>query len=361
MRSSLSSFAFFTLLFLFPHAHAQAGSSSEAFPGGDDVTVTLKEIDLEEAIQEFQKFQSELDNFREEVQKGQKTAQDIASIIKDLRVNASPENNHNEVPILNALGTYVDEVLGRKIELVDFLESQRYRIAYYATKMAASIKPQDVALLFGNPAQNELTIRRKAESVAGVEQDIRSLVDELATTNEFSKETFQPLPGMTDESRRKLAKLEFRYQNEKNSLEFAKSRMRILEESSNTTKVIGPGGELNIDLLLTQMFGALDRIQLQMNADLYQLENFLGLYEHSSRAHDVLQAFEQLIAMQGGIEGPSQGLTSVLEWLQDSSTQKLELGINEVATGEGAFPRSSDLLREAYINAAGERVQKSTN
>lgn len=324
-----------------------------------EVTVTLKEIALDEAIEEFQKFQAELNSYRDEVAKGEAAAQDLAAMIAELRENAGPENEYNEIPILTALQTYIDEVIEQKVGLVDFLESQRYRISYYASKMAASVEPQDISLLFGTPDQSAKSIRSKVESVSRIQGEIRGLLDELSQNNEFSLQTFQPSPTMSRENRRRLAELEFRYQNEKNALEFSKSRHRILEQSGRELAIAGPGGNLNVDLLLTQMFGALDRIRLQMSADLLNLENFLGLYERSTRAQDVLKAFEQLISMQGGIEGPSRGLNSVLDWLQDTSQRQLDIGFDALPENRKAFPRSSDLLREAYIKASGENDTES--
>ena len=52
------------------------------------------------------------------------------------------------------------------------------------------------------------------------------------------------------------------------------------------------------------MFGTLDRIRLQMSMDLMFLEQLLGGYARSSRTQDILSAFQNLVEMQGDLEGP---------------------------------------------------------
>ena len=99
------------------------------------------------------------------------------------------------------------------------------------------------------------------------------------------------------------------------------------------------------------MFGALDRIRLQMSMDLIALEQLLSGYARSARTQGILDAFQSLVELQGDLEGPSPELSSVLDWLQDSSVRRLTL------TGAGLerpglnVPRFSDMLREAYVGA----------
>ena len=139
-------------------AHAQASSPSPFEPRASlapqrsqdrGVPVTIKELNISDAIAEFQSFKDKLGTFRTEISEGRAMAQETAQILDDLRASASPENNFNEKPILGAITGYVDGVLGKQVELVDFLESQRYRISYYANQMAASVRPEDLAILFG--------------------------------------------------------------------------------------------------------------------------------------------------------------------------------------------------------------------
>ena len=100
-------------------------------------------------------------------------AVETAQILEELRATASPENDYNDGPILESVASYVDGVLGKQVELVDFLESQRYRITYYANKMASSVRPEDLAVLFGTEEQNRVAIgeprrvrRRRAEGAS---------------------------------------------------------------------------------------------------------------------------------------------------------------------------------------------------
>jgi hypothetical protein len=317
----------------------------------DPVTVTIKEVDLEQAIREFQEFQNRLDQYREEVSEGQRSAEEIAGILADLRENAGPENDYNEAAVLGVLEDYVESVMAKRVELIDFLESQRFRIAYYANKMAASVKPEDVALLFGTREQNAGAIRSLSVQVGDVEREIADFLDSLPES-EFDRETFHPLPGIRPENQRRLAELEYRYQNARAALDVAKSRLRLVEEAGRTAAASSGHPELNVDLMLGQMFGALDRIRLQMSADLLYFESYLSNYERSARAHDVFQAFQQLISIQGGIEGPSKGLANVLDWLQESSYRQLGPSLDGLGMDQ-TFPRSSDLLREAYGRGRG--------
>ena len=51
------------------------------------------------------------------------------------------------------------------------------------------------------------------------------------------------------------------------------------------------------------------------------------------------------------MEAPSPGLVNVLDWLEDTSVRKLTVGL-ETAEGDVVnFPRSSDVLREAYAKS----------
>ena len=81
---------------------------------------------------------------------------------------------------------------------------------------------------------------------------------------------------------RRHAQLELRYQNSKNALDIAKSRLRLVREAQRAASRASAKVDLNVDLLLSQMFGTLDRIRLQMSRDLLYLElNWLarsGLY-----------------------------------------------------------------------------------
>ena len=121
----------------------------------------------------------------------------------------------------------------------------------------------------------------------------------------------------------------------------------------NTAGVGGPELDIDADLLIGQMFGALDRIRLQMSIDLVYLEQMLANYSRSSRTQEILQAFQALVEMQGDLEGPSGELSSVLDWLQDSSTRRISISAAGLERPGLSFPRYSDLLREAYSGARG--------
>ena len=177
--------------------------------------------------------------------------------------------------------------------------------------------------------------------------DIAKFIDTLPK-EQFDKRTFQALPGLPAAKRRRLAQLELRYQNSKNSLDIAKSRLRLVREAQRAASSAAVKVDLNVDLLLAQMFGTLDRIRLQMSRDLLYLETFLGRYERSARTQEILGALQQLVSLQGGMEAPSPGLVNVLDWLEDTSVRKLTVGLEGVNGGTVNFPRSSDVLREAY-------------
>jgi hypothetical protein len=119
----------------------------------------------------------------------------------------------------------------------------------------------------------------------------------------------------------------------------------------------GPELEINADLLVGQMFGALDRIRLQMSMDLMYLEHLLTGYAQSSRTQEILDAFQSLVELQGDLEGPSPELSSVLDWLQDSSTRRINLSASGLARPGLRVPKYSDLLREAYQGARAETTQ----
>src|SRR5262245_45512453 len=91
--------------------------------GETEVPVTIKELDVAGAIREFQAFQQRLDSFREVIGEGRSVAQETAQILAELRRTANAENGYNEQGILTAVAGYVDSVIHKQVELVDFLES----------------------------------------------------------------------------------------------------------------------------------------------------------------------------------------------------------------------------------------------
>jgi len=319
----------------------------------NEVPVTIKELNVEGAIAEFKNFQAKLGEFREEIGKGRSIAQETSQILEELRGTATAENDFNEAEILEAVTNYVDGVLGKQVSLVDFLESQRYRISYYANKMASSVRPEDLALLFGTEEQNDTAITISVRSLDTAQQAVADFVDGLPK-DQFDPETFRPTRTMPRETRQKLDTLLYVYQQEKNALELAKKRLELVRAAQRNAN--GPTGaelEINSDLLVGQMFGTLDRIRLQMSMDLMFLEQLLGGYARSSRTQDILQAFQNLVELQGDLEGPSPELSSVLDWLQDSSTRRISLSASGLARPGLTVPRYSDLLREAYVGARG--------
>lgn len=318
-----------------------------------DVPVTIKELDVEGAIKEFQSFQLELERYRKQISEGQSVAAETAQILDDLRASAAPENNYNEEKILEAIHGYIDGVVAKQIELVDFLESQRYRISYYANKMAASVSPQDLALCFGTEEQNVAAVEGSVRAVDAAQRAIADFIDALPA-GQFDRQTFRPLPSMPAETRSQLDSRLLGYQQARNALELGKRRLQLVREAQRRTS----GGDvrasdINPDLLLGEMFGSLDMVRLQMSVDLLYLENFLGQYARSARTQEILQAFQRLVELQGGLQGPSPGLASVLDWLQASSTRRLSLGLENLNQPGVSVPRSSDLLREAYRGARG--------
>jgi hypothetical protein len=318
---------------------------------GGEVPVTIKELDVEEAIKEFQAFQKELEKHREEIAAGKTIAVEIAQILDDLRATASADNDFNEAPILEAIMGYVDSVVAKQVGLVDFLESQRYRISYYANKMAASVRPEELYQLFGTEAENLAAVEASVFAVDGAEQAIADFIDSLPE-GQFDLETFRPLPSMPMEARQRVNGLLLRYQQSRSALDLGKSRLRLVNEARRRANGSDAGlPRVNPDLLLGQMFGSLDQVRLQMSMDLLYLERFLGQHARSSRTADILQAFQQLVELQGGLEGPNPGLVSVLDWLQTSTNERLALGVERLEQSNVPVPSSPELLKEAYRKA----------
>ncbi len=323
---------------------------------GQEVPVTIKELDLKQSIREFQQFRNQLEQYRQEVTKGQSAAVEIGQILEDLQKTATPENGHNEGKILKAIEGYVDTVIVKQVQLVDFLESQRYRITYYANKMAASVRPEDVAVLFGTEEENQQAIEQGVRSVDAAQGEIADFIDSLPE-DQFDKRTFRSLSGITPENQARLNQLQYRYQSLQSTLKTAKSRLALVRQAQRTARQGTGSADLNVDLLLGQMFGALDRIRLQMSGDLLNLETFLGRFAHTAQTQEVFEAFQQLVSAQGGLQGPSPGLANVLDWLQDSSNRHMNLSLRTLDNaGPGLnLSRSSDLLREAYSGARNKQ------
>lgn len=320
-----------------------------------EVPVTIREIDLAEAIREFQAFRERLGTFQEELGAGRVIAEETAQILEELRRTAGPENDWNEDEILRAVAGYVDQVVQKQVELVDFLESQRYRISYYANKMAASVRSEDLELVFGTVESSEAAIESRARGVSAARRELADFVDSLPA-DQLDKESFRPLPGMPEETRRRLDAALYRYQQERDALELAKKRLQVVRAAQRTGGAEAP--DVDADLLVGQMFGALDRIRLQMSMDLLALEHLLGSYARSSRTQEILASFQDLIELQGDLEGPSPELSSVLDWLQDSSIRRLSIASGELSGPGLRVDRASDLLREAYVGARGEAIEK---
>jgi hypothetical protein len=334
---------------------AAGGSTLAQDESQGEVPVSIKEVDVTEAIQEFQAFERRLEEYRKAVTDGQKAATDIGEMLADLRRNAKEENDFNEKEILQAINGYVDGVVQKQADLVDFLQSQRYRITYYANRVAASVRSEDIAALFGTQEGNIRRLQNRTRSFKGASKDVAKFIDGLSS-REFSRATFQPLPGMTEQKRGKLRQLQLRYQTQKNAVSIAESRLRLVRETARINRSKGGTPEINVDLILSQMFGALDRIRLQMSSDLLYLEAYLARFEKSARTQEIVGALQQLISLQGGMEGPSPGLSNVLDWLEESSVRKLAVDTPE-GVGD-SFPRTSDLLREAYTKGRGKSAGK---
>ena len=319
---------------------------------GEVVPVTIKEIDVAGAIREFKDFQRRLGQYRDQISKGRTIAQETAQILNELRQTASAENNYNEGPILEAVANYIDGVVDKQVGLVDFLESQRYRISYYANKMAASVRAEDLALLFGTEEQNDAAIKIRVRELDSSRRAVADFVDSLPA-GQIDKDTFRPTKDMPRETKRKLDVFLYQYQQQRNALDLAKKRLQVVRAAERLNSGGGAGTDINADLLVGQMFGALDRIRLQMSMDLMYLEQLLSGYARSSRTQEILDAFQNLIELQGDLEGPSPELASVLDWLQDSSARRIATSAAGLARPGLNVPRYSDLLREAYTGARG--------
>lgn len=331
---------------------ALPGPAWQAPAQGQDVPVTIKELDISEAIQEFKGFQEKLGEFREEISESRELAQETGQILDELRRTATPENGYNEEGILQAVAAYVDGVISRQVGLVDFLESQRYRISYYANKMATSVQPEHMALLFGTEAQNEAAIEMRVRQMEEARQAVAEFVDGLPE-EQFDRAGFRPTREMPRDTRRQLDAILYRYQQERNALDFAKRRMELVRSAQRRTTDPGSALDIDADLLVGQMFGTLDRIRLQMSMDLMYLENLLGGYAQRSRTQEILEAFQSLVELQGDLEGPSPELGGILDWLQDSSTRRISLSAASLSRPGLDLPRYSDLLKEAYQGARG--------
>lgn len=316
-----------------------------------DVPVTIKEIDLDQAIREFQDFQERLGEFREQIGEGRAVARETAQMLEELRSTAAPENDYNEEEILGTVAGYVDEVITKQVELVDFLESQRYRITYYASRMAASLHSEDLALLFGTEEQSRAAIQGRVGELASAREDLADYVDSLPESW-LDRETFRPTRQMPRDAKRELDVLLYRCQQEKNALDLAKKRLEVVRASRRADGgQAGTTPDIDADLLVGRMFGALDRIRLQMSMDLLYLEHLLTGYSRSARTQEILAAFQDLVELQGDLEGPSPELAGVLDWLEDASTRRITVGAAKLTQPGQDVPTYSDLLRENYSSA----------
>ena len=316
-----------------------------------DVPVTIKELDVEGAIREFRDFQSKLGEYQEQIGAGRSIAKETVQILDELRQTADASNEFNENPILEAVVGYVDGVIAKQVELVDFLDSQRYRISYYANKMAASVRPEDLAVLFGTVEQNDAAIGSNVRSLDAIQQKVAGFVDQLPE-DWFDREAFRPTEAMPREQRDQLDALLYRYQQERNGLELAKKRLQLVRAAQrNIGAPLEASLEIDADLLVGQMFGELDKIRLQMSMDLLFLEQLLQGYARSARTQDILDAFQSLVELQGDLDGPNPELSSILDWLQDSSIRRISLSASGFNRPDLSIPRYSDVLREAYTAA----------
>lgn len=75
---------------LFVVAASLAPAPQEGERGGE-VPVTIREIDLAEAIRGFQAFRERLESFQEELGEGRAIAEETAQILAELRRTAGPE------------------------------------------------------------------------------------------------------------------------------------------------------------------------------------------------------------------------------------------------------------------------------
>ena len=339
---------------------AGAGADAARAQEPDEVPVTIRELDVEGAIAEFQTFQEQLGKYREQIGQSRDVARETGQILADLRSTATPENGFNEAAILETVGSYINGVVAKQVALVDFLESQRYRISYYASQMAASVRPEDLAILFGTVEQNDAAIGANVRSLDGVQQQIAAFVDDLPP-EWFDPVTFRASSDMPRETRQELDRLVFRYSQERNALELAKKRLQLVRAAQRQAgDVAGADLELDSDLLVGQMFGALDQVRLQMSMDLMFLEQLLSGYARSARTQSILDAFQNLVELQGDLDGPNPELSSVLDWLQDSSVRRLSLTASGLERPGLDVPRYSDVLREAYGAARSQTPIEGT-
>ena len=204
-----------------------------------EVPVTIKELDVAGAIREFQAFQQRLDAFREEIGEGREVARETSQLLEELRRTATPENDHNEAAILATVSGYVDSVIHKQVQLVDFLESQRYRISYYANRMASSVRPEDLAMLFGTEEQNVLAIEGRVRAIEQAQLDLADFVDALPE-DQFDRESFLPLPGLPRETKKQRKdKAEAKKARSENRPNKGKARH---DQGSNKPLPSGPKG-----------------------------------------------------------------------------------------------------------------------
>jgi len=247
-------------------------------------------------------------------------------------------------------------VVQKQLGLVDFLESQRYRITYYANKMASSVGPEHLAVIFGTDEQNQKAITHRVQATEDVRAKLVAMVDGLAP-DEFDRDTFQPTRKLAPEKRKRLDALLYEYQAQRNALDMAKKRLQLVRSAKRSSGAVDDANNSGFDanLLVGQMFGTLDRIRLQMSMDLLYLENLVSGYARTSRTQEILQAFQSLIDMQGDLEGPSPELAGILDWLQDSSTRRISLGAANLSSRGLQVPHNSDLLRSAYLGTPSKK------
>ncbi|PCJ52677.1 MAG: hypothetical protein COA70_11830 [Planctomycetota bacterium] len=328
--------------------------STPIFAQERDIPVTIKELELDDAIKEFQEFRVELQTYQKEISESRQVAQEIGQILEDLRATASPKNDFNEAAILEAIAGYLNQVVAKQVGLVDYLESQRYRISYYAGQMASAVRPQELAMLFGTQEQNLASIATRTRSLSKVQDEIRAFVDVLED-GQFDRSTFRPMPGMPAEKKKGLNRLLYRYQQERDALSLAKKRLQLVNQSTRRMEGGPQTPEVDTDLLMGQMFGALGQIRLQMSVDLMNLENLMTSYAKSSRTQEILIAFSNLVQLQGDMEGPSPELAGILDWLQESSLRKITFAAEGLDAPGLSLDSTNDLLREAYGSAGSSQ------
>ena len=158
----------------------------------------------------------------------------------------------------------------------------------------------------------------------------------------FDRESFRPLPRMTGDVRRQLDEHVYRYEEQRNALELARKRLKLVQSARASAGV----SNVDTNLVIGKMFGALDRIRLQMSFDLMMFEELMRNFTQSAHTQEILEAFQSLIELQGELDGPSPELSSVLDWLRASSTRSLRIG--DLGRPDLDVPRSSDVMREAY-------------